>query len=95
MLNVLAILLGKGRRQCLMEKNGRRKRGATAVALTGLERIVLQVIAEGRSNKKVASELGLSFNTVHTHRFHQMAKLSLHKQSDLVHHAIKAGIAKL
>ena len=85
MLNVLAILLGKGRW----------KRGATAVALTGLERKVLQLIAEGRSNKEVASNLGLSFNTVHNHRSHRMAKLSLHKQSDLVRHAIKAGIAKL
>jgi DNA-binding NarL/FixJ family response regulator len=78
----------------LMEKKGPRKRGATAVALTEQERRVLQLIAEGRSSKEVASELGLSFNTVHTHRSHLMAKLSLHKQSDLVRYAIKAGIAK-
>jgi DNA-binding NarL/FixJ family response regulator len=79
----------------LVGKKGPRKRGATAVALTEQERKVLQLIAEGRSSKEVASELGLSFNTVHTHRSHLMAKLSLHKQSDLVHYAIKAGIAKL
>jgi len=79
----------------LMEKKGPRKRGAAAVALSRQERKVLQLIAEGRSSKEVASELGLSCNTVHTHRSHLMAKLSLHKQSDLVHYAIKAGIAKL
>jgi len=79
----------------LMKKRGLRKRGATAVALTEQERKVLQLIAEGKSSKEVASELGVSFNTVHTHRSHLMSKLSLHKQSDLVHYAIKAGIAKL
>ena len=79
----------------LKEKKGRRKRGAAAVALTTQERKVLQLIAEGRSTKEVASELGLSFNTVHTHRSNLMAKLKLHKQSDLVHYAIKAGLAKL
>ena len=79
----------------LIEKKGRRKRGAIAAALTEQERKVLQFIAEGRSTKEVASVLGLSFNTVHTHRSHLMAKLKLHKQSDLVHYAIKAGIAKL
>jgi DNA-binding NarL/FixJ family response regulator len=79
----------------LKKKTGSRRRGATAFALTGQERKVLQFIAEGRSSKEVASELGLSFSTVHTHRSHLMAKLRLHNQSDLVHYAIKAGIAKL
>jgi DNA-binding NarL/FixJ family response regulator len=76
-------------------KKGMRKRRATKVTLTGQERKVLQLIAEGSSSKEVASELGLSFNTVHSHRSHLMAKLGLHKQSDLIHYAIKAGIAKL
>jgi DNA-binding NarL/FixJ family response regulator len=79
----------------LMEKRSPRQRGAFAVALTGQESKVLQLIAEGRSSKEVASELGVSFNTVHTHRSNVMAKLNLHKQSDLVRYAIKAGIAKL
>jgi two-component system, NarL family, response regulator NreC len=78
-----------------MGKKGLRKPRAATVMLTGQERKVLQLVAEGRSSKEVASELGLSFNTVHAHRSHLMAKLSLHKQSDLVHYAIKAGIAKL
>jgi DNA-binding NarL/FixJ family response regulator len=79
----------------LMGKKVRRRRGAAGVALTEQERKVLQLIAEGRSSKEVASDLGVSFNTVHAHRNHLMAKLGLHKQSDLVRYAIKAGIAKL
>jgi DNA-binding CsgD family transcriptional regulator len=57
--------------------------------------MVLQLIAEGSSSKEVAAKLGLSGNTIHSHRSHVMAKLNLHKQSDLIHYAIKAGIAKL
>jgi DNA-binding NarL/FixJ family response regulator len=79
----------------LLGKKVSRKRGATAVTLTGRERMVLQLIAEGSSSKEVAAKLGLSGNTIHSHRSHVMAKLNLHKQSDLIHYAIKAGIAKL
>jgi len=72
-----------------------RKRGEAPVALTGQERKVLQLIAEGSSTKEIADLLDLSVNTIHVHRNHVMAKLSLHNQADLVHYAIKAGIAKL
>jgi two-component system response regulator NreC len=79
----------------LMRKKGSRRRGAVLGALTGQERKVLQLIAEGHSNKGIAAMLGLSVNTIHAHRNSVMAKLRLHKQSELVHYAIKAGIAKL
>ena len=79
----------------LMGNRGSRKRGAAPVALTGQERKVLQLIAEGRSNKEVAARLDVSVNTIHAHRNSVMAKLNIHKQADLVHYAIKAGIAKL
>ena len=79
----------------LMGNRGSRKRGAAPVALTGQERKVLQLIAEGRSNKEVAARLHVSVNTIHAHRNSMMAKLNIHKQADLVHYAIKAGIAKL
>ena len=74
---------------------GSRLRGAIPVELTGQERKVLQLIAEGHSNKEIAALLDLSVNTIHAHRNSAMAKLNLHKQADLVHYAIKAGIAKL
>jgi DNA-binding CsgD family transcriptional regulator len=78
-----------------MGENGLRKHVGAPFDLTGQERKVLQLIAEGSSTKEIAAVLGLSFNTVHTHRNHAMAKLGLHKQADLIHYAIKAGIAKL
>ena len=79
----------------LMGKKGVRKRGAVPVALTGQERKVLQLIAEGRSTKEIAAVLHLSVHTIHAHRNNMMAKLNVHKQSGLVRYALKAGIAKL
>ena len=76
-------------------KKGSRQRGALPVGLTGQERKVLQLIAEGHSNKEIAALLGLSTNTIHAHRNSVMAKLNLHKLADLVHYAIKTGIAML
>jgi len=70
-------------------------RGTANVALTRREREVLQLIAEGHSNKEIAAKLKVSFNTVHAHRNSVMAKLSIHKQAHLVRYAIKEGIAKL
>jgi DNA-binding NarL/FixJ family response regulator len=72
-----------------------RQRGAFRVGLTGQERKVLQLIAEGHSNKEIGALLDLSANTIHAHRNSVMAKLNHHKQADLVRYAIKAGIAKL
>ena len=79
----------------LLGKKGSRKRGAAPVALTGQERKVLQLIAEGHSNKEIAARLDRSVNTIHAHRNSVMAKLNLHKQADLIRYAIKAGLAKL
>lgn len=72
-----------------------RGRGNVPLSLTGQERKVLQLIAEGHSNKEIAAMLKLSDNTIHAHRNSTMAKLNIHKQADLVRYAIKAGIAKL
>lgn len=74
---------------------GTRKRGNIPAALTGQERKVLQLIAEGRSNKAIAALLDRSANTIHVHRNNMMAKLNIHNQAELIHYAIKAGIAKL
>ena len=79
----------------LMGKKALRRGAATDVVLTGQERKVLQLIAEGHSNKEIAAMLDLSVNTVHAHRNSVMAKLNIHKQGDLILYAIRAGIAKL
>lgn len=76
-------------------KKSRRPSDTIPKPLTSQEKRVLQLIAEGCSNKDVAALLELSVNTVHVHRTNLMAKLNLHKQAELVRYAIKAGIAKL
>ena len=70
----------------------RRARGAAA--LTAQERKVLQLIAEGLTGKEIAAALALTSNTVHAHRTRLMAKLDIHKQTDLVRYAVKEGLAK-
>jgi len=56
--------------------------------LTDREREVLQLIAEGKTNKEVAHALSVSVNTVETHRKHIMEKLDLHNTAELVRFAI-------
>jgi two-component system response regulator NreC len=60
--------------------------------LTDREKEVLQLLAEGRSNKEVASELDLSLSTVETHRSNLMQKLNLHNTAELVLYAVRKGI---
>ena len=57
--------------------------------LTDREREVLQLIAEGKTNKEVAHALSVSINTVETHRKHIMEKLDLHNTAELVRFAIR------
>jgi len=53
------------------------------------EREVVQLLAEGRSNKEVASVLNISTRTVEHHRARVMEKLNLHSLSDLVRYTIR------
>jgi DNA-binding NarL/FixJ family response regulator len=64
-------------------------------ALTVRERRVLQLIAEGRTAKEIAVDLDRAIDTIRTHRKNLMAKLGIHKQTDLVRYAVKEGISKL
>ncbi len=60
--------------------------------LSSREVEVLQLIAEGKPNKQVAAELGVSFKTVDKHRQHLMSKLNIHDVAGLTRYAIGAGI---
>jgi len=60
--------------------------------LSSREMEVLQLIAEGKPNKQVAAELGVSFKTVDKHRQHLMSKLDIHDLSGLTRYAIAEGI---
>ncbi|HYR87394.1 MAG TPA: response regulator transcription factor [Terriglobia bacterium] len=60
--------------------------------LTDREKEILQLLAEGRSNKEVASTLNLSTNTVETHRTRIMQKLDLHSAAEIVLYAVRKRI---
>ena len=60
--------------------------------LTDREKDVLQLLAEGRSNKEVATLLDLGLSTVETHRANLMQKLGLHNTAEIVLYAVRKGI---
>ncbi len=60
--------------------------------LTPREREVLQLLAEGKSNKEIATLLGISVNTAEAHRANIMLKLDLHSLAELVVYAIRNNI---
>jgi len=60
--------------------------------LTGREREILQMVAEGKSNKEVAGLLNISQTTVETHRAHILQKLGLHSVPELILYAVRKGI---
>jgi DNA-binding NarL/FixJ family response regulator len=59
------------------------------LGLTGREREVVQLIAEGNSNKRVALLLDISLKTVETHRANAMYKLSIHSVAELTRYALR------
>jgi two-component system, NarL family, response regulator NreC len=60
--------------------------------LTGREREILQLLAEGKANKEVATVLFISPTTVETHRGHILQKLGLHSTADLILYAVRKRI---
>jgi DNA-binding NarL/FixJ family response regulator len=62
--------------------------------LTDRERQVLQLVAEGKTTKKIASILGLSVKTAESHRTRIMHKLDIHETASLVRYAIRRGLIK-
>ena len=60
--------------------------------LSTREREILQLIAEGKSNKEIAALLNISLYTVETHRTHILQKLNLHSVPELILYAVRKGI---
>jgi two-component system response regulator NreC len=60
--------------------------------LSPREREILQLIAEGKTNKEIAAMLNLSLYTVETHRTHILQKLNLHSVPELILYAVRKGI---
>lgn len=82
---------------CVVEAIAQPRDGqASSVALlSGREREVLQLIAEGLSSKEIAAALGVSLKTIETHRSNLMGKLNIRKASKLVRVAIHEGLVSL
>jgi DNA-binding NarL/FixJ family response regulator len=63
--------------------------------LSGREREVLQLMAEGNSTKRIAAKLHISVKTVETHRRQIMNKLDIHTVAELTKYAIRKGLTSL
>jgi DNA-binding NarL/FixJ family response regulator len=63
-------------------------------SLTPRQREVLQLLAEGRSAKQIATSLAISVRTVEFHKYQMMETLGLHTNAELIHFAIKNGLVE-
>jgi DNA-binding NarL/FixJ family response regulator len=80
----------------VLEELARNKNVTTTLdLLSPRQREILQLLAEGRSNKEIAVALDLSVKTVETHRKEVMERLGLHDIAGLVRYAIRMGIVKV
>lgn len=73
-------------------RDGRVGGGAAIEVLTPRQREVLQLVAEGHSNKEIASRLSVALKTVETHRTELMERLGIHGVAGLVRYAIQIGL---
>ncbi len=73
-------------------KGGKPLNRKAAVRLTSREREVLQLVAEGKGNKQMASDLCISIKTVEKHRQQAMDKLNIHDVAGLTRYAIAQGM---
>lgn len=76
-------------------QEGGKKAGSEAEVLSIREREILQLLAEGLSNKEVADELHISIKTVETHRANIMKKLGLKNIADLVLYAVRNQLIEI
>ncbi|HUI73624.1 MAG TPA: response regulator transcription factor [Candidatus Acidoferrum sp.] len=87
------VYLSPGVSRAVME-TCRSKTEKSGIRLTLRERQVLQLIAEGKSTKEVASLLGISVKTAESHRTRLMQKLDIHETASLVRYAVRLGIVQ-
>jgi len=88
-VNVSATLLDAFLREIRREKESAQN------PLTGREREILQLLAEGKSNKQIATSLAISLKTVETHRAAIMRKLDAHSVVDIVRYAVRNKLTSM
>jgi DNA-binding NarL/FixJ family response regulator len=84
--------LSSGVSQAVVEAYLTKEELAPQESLTPRELQVLQLVAEGKTTKEVASLLGVSFKTAESHRTRIMEKLDIHETAGLVRYAIRKGV---
>lgn len=70
------------------------ERALSSLGITGREREVLQLLADGCSNKEIAARLGLSPNTVKTHVARLFEKLQVARRTEAILHARELGLIR-
>jgi DNA-binding NarL/FixJ family response regulator len=77
-----------------LKTRSQRQQGQRAGArITPRESEIIRLLAEGKANKEIAPRLGITVRTVETHRAKIMLKLGLHSLAELIHYAMRHGIA--
>lgn len=85
---------GAGRRYlCVSARRALEHLDAFEPALTRRETEVLGLIAAGRTNREIATQLGIALRTAETHRERLLAKLGAHNAADLTREALRRGLA--
>jgi len=79
----------------IIQKDGKISEVNGSDKLTNRELEILQLIAEGKSNRKIAEMLYLSVKTVETHKTHITEKLNIHSTAELTKYAIRKGYTSL
>src|SRR5262249_23308658 len=81
--------------QGFLDTSGRAMGLGRTQNLTTREREIIQLLAEGKSNKEVAEQLAISVRTAECHRRNIMHKLDLHSMSGLIRYAIRNNIVQV
>ncbi|MBS0336003.1 MAG: response regulator transcription factor [Proteobacteria bacterium] len=75
-----------------IREKGRRGSASAPQSLAPRERDVVRLLAEGKTSPEIAEELGITANTVDTHRRNILRKLGLHSVAEVVRYAIRNGL---
>jgi len=76
-------------------RQGRNSSNELQVSLSPRQREVLQLLAEGKSAKDIASLLNISARTVEFHKYRMMEQLSIKTSAELIQHAVRCGLTSL
>jgi DNA-binding NarL/FixJ family response regulator len=90
-----AVTAGRNYFTQVAAETSERSGASAASSLTERERVVLQLVATGRSTKEIADRLGMAVKTVETHRSNLCAKLDIHDVATLTRFAVRHGLVSV